>query len=468
MKQTLASLLIALPALLFLSSCATAPDPNAQIPGQQVVVSIEDQKMVLMKDNVPVKYYDIATSKYGVGSGRGTYKTPTGHFVVESKVGAGAQEGTVFKACKATKEVLPVNAPGRDAIVTRVMTLRGLDSNNKNALARGIFIHGTPEERNIGKPSSYGCVRMRSKDVVDLFDRLGPGTPVVISESSINHEVAIRKPMEIKKPRELPDMPASDTLIASTTPGGSTSINSRGATGPSTTTVASMVDQGSNSTGAIPNGRNMPAQMGHTTLNSAAMPTAAATPAPISQQEQAIIANAQPQHGHSRTAAAAPAPASASPAGYVPTPSPQSVVSETAIASTAATSQPARKSPDSAAKKSDTSRKTATTKSSAEKSTTTASSTQTQKPRKVATASNTSSSGVNIDTAAPALTMTPMPPPAPAPSISPTPAPVVSHAHSEPVRLSSSTPRPRRVANPSPDSSILEAEAKLVNRSTVP
>ena len=65
--------------------------------------------------------------------------------------------------------------PGRDPIVTRILWLRGREPQNANAYGRFIYIHGTPEERNIGRPASYGCVRMRSRDVIQLYDTSAVG-----------------------------------------------------------------------------------------------------------------------------------------------------------------------------------------------------------------------------------------------------------------------------------------------------
>ncbi|PTY05390.1 hypothetical protein DB346_02155 [Verrucomicrobia bacterium LW23] len=442
MKHTFASLLIALPALFFLTSCATSPDPDAQIPGQQVIVSIKDQKMVLMKDNVPVKYYDIATSKYGVGTGRGTYKTPTGRFVVDAKIGAGAEEGTVFKACKKTKEVLPINAPGRDAIVTRVMPLRGLDSSNKNSLARGIFIHGTPEERNIGTPSSYGCVRMRSRDVVDLFDRLGKGTPVVISEDSIRHEVAIRKPMEIKKPKEeeneMHQMPASDTLIASTNSKAPTAMpgapEATAAT-PAPGAVAQHVDSSTATASAIPNERTSP-QMGHTSLNSRTSATA--------HTSHPVAAPTTPAGGYAELAAAVPAPAPA------PSASPAPEAAKKKSASTAS-----RKTESKESKKSTATASVAPSTPAARPAATqiaSAAPAPAPRPRQISAEPGLGSS-VSIDTAAPSLD-TYSPPIA-------TSAPTTTTTHHASVA-------PRRRPAATTEAGILEAEAKLINRSTVP
>ena len=96
------------------------------------------------------------------------------------KVGEDLMFGAVIKHRSATGEVLDVNAPGRDPIVTRILWLEGLEEQNRNAKERGIYIHGTPEEKKIGEPMSWGCIRMRSRDVVELFDEIPLGATVRI------------------------------------------------------------------------------------------------------------------------------------------------------------------------------------------------------------------------------------------------------------------------------------------------
>src|SRR6202048_430996 len=82
-------------------------------------------------------------------------------------------------------EVVGGNAPGRDPIVTRIIGLRGREAQNANAFRRDIYIHGTPEERNIGRPASYGCIRMRSVDIINLYSQVGPGAEVSIIQSPL-------------------------------------------------------------------------------------------------------------------------------------------------------------------------------------------------------------------------------------------------------------------------------------------
>lgn len=85
----------------------------------------------------------------------------------------------------ATGEVVAANTPGGDTIVSRVLWLRGKEAQNRNARERCIYIHGTAEERRIGKPASFGCIRMKSKDVIELYMRVHIGTPVLVRDKRL-------------------------------------------------------------------------------------------------------------------------------------------------------------------------------------------------------------------------------------------------------------------------------------------
>lgn len=145
-----------------------------------VAVTLCDQKLTLFKNGKKVKDYPISSSKFGIGAKNGSNRTPLGIHAVSDKKGAGLRKGAVMKSCRPTGEVVSVNAAGRDPIVTRVIQLAGLESFNRNSHSRRIYIHGTPEEYRIGQPVSYGCIRMKSDDVIDLFNRVERGVPVAI------------------------------------------------------------------------------------------------------------------------------------------------------------------------------------------------------------------------------------------------------------------------------------------------
>ena len=141
--------------------------------------------MVVLRKGTPIATYACSTSKFGVGDQRGSYRTPLGRMEVAKKIGDGAPIGMKFKSRRATGEIVPIDAPGRDPIVTRILWLKGLETQNARAFDRGIYIHGTAEERNIGRPVSYGCIRMRSRDVIELFNTVGVGARVEITPASI-------------------------------------------------------------------------------------------------------------------------------------------------------------------------------------------------------------------------------------------------------------------------------------------
>ncbi len=155
-----------------------------------IVVSVPDQTLALVEDGETVVRFRVSTSKFGIGDRSGSYATPLGTMEVASKIGAHAPLGAVFKSRVRTGEILRTNAPGRDPIVTRILWLRGLESGNARAYGRGIYIHGTPVERLIGRPASYGCIRMRSRDVVRLFDAVQVGTKIDVVNAPIRHAIA--------------------------------------------------------------------------------------------------------------------------------------------------------------------------------------------------------------------------------------------------------------------------------------
>jgi hypothetical protein len=149
-----------------------------------VRISVPTQSMSVFEHGRLIARYPVSTSKFGVGDVPGSNCTPLGVMAVARKIGAGMPLGMKFKSRQPTGEIVAVNAPGRDPIVTRILWLRGTESCNANAFERMIYIHGTPEEARVGNPASYGCIRMRSKDVVELFDTLGEGARVIVSNSA--------------------------------------------------------------------------------------------------------------------------------------------------------------------------------------------------------------------------------------------------------------------------------------------
>jgi hypothetical protein len=165
-------------------------------------VSVRDQQLALFTKGTETARFPISTSKFGLGDRPGSNCTPIGTFEVARKIGDAQPLGMKFKDRRPTGEIVPVNAPGRDPIVTRILWLRGLEACNQNAFERMIYIHGTPEEAKLGTPASFGCVRMRSKDILAVFNTVGSGARVIID------------------PGPLPEAPLQKTRVATITPAG--------------------------------------------------------------------------------------------------------------------------------------------------------------------------------------------------------------------------------------------------------
>jgi len=152
----------------------------------EIVVSVADQELALIARGKVVKRFPISTSKFGTGDAVGSYRTPLGETFVSAKIGDGLPPGAVIKNRNATGEIVKANTPGRDAIVSRVIWLRGMDGTTANTRDRCIYIHGTAEEQRIGRRASFGCIRMRSKDVIVLYHLVHIGTHVRISAKPLH------------------------------------------------------------------------------------------------------------------------------------------------------------------------------------------------------------------------------------------------------------------------------------------
>ena len=170
---------------LFLSGCQSVLNP-AFVPKDtqhRIVVSVPEQKMRLFDNGKVIATYTISTAKRGIGDLPDSYMTPGGKMEIAEKFGAGMPVGTAFKDRVPTGEIVAIDAPGRDPVVTRILWLRGTEERNQHAYPRYIYIHGTPQESLLGNPASYGCIRMRSADIVELFDKVGIGAEVFVAET---------------------------------------------------------------------------------------------------------------------------------------------------------------------------------------------------------------------------------------------------------------------------------------------
>ena len=148
---------------------------------KEIHVSIRDQLLTLKDDETPVRTYPVSTSRFGIGTQKGSLKTPIGRFRVAEKIGGDMPADTIFQSRVPLKAGDPL-PPTEDLVMSRILWLGGLDEQNANTRDRFIYIHGTKNEDKVGMAASCGCVRMRNTDVIELFDLVDEGTPVVIEE----------------------------------------------------------------------------------------------------------------------------------------------------------------------------------------------------------------------------------------------------------------------------------------------
>jgi lipoprotein-anchoring transpeptidase ErfK/SrfK len=146
---------------------------------KSIHVSIRDQQLTVKENEQPIRTYPVSTSRFGIGTEEGSFKTPIGRFCVAKKIGSDMPNGTVFvgRVPLQADEGLP---PTEDLVMSRILWLDGLDEQNANTRDRFVYIHGTRHEDKIGTAASHGCVRMRNEDVIELFEMVNEGTPVVI------------------------------------------------------------------------------------------------------------------------------------------------------------------------------------------------------------------------------------------------------------------------------------------------
>ena len=154
-------------------------------------VDLAAQRLDLAAGARVIESYRVSTSKHGAGEQRGSYRTPRGRHVIRAKIGAGAALGTVFRGRRPTGETyteeLARAQPNGDWILTRILWLSGTEV-GKNRLGdvdtmrRYVYIHGAPDDAQLGVPGSIGCIRMANRDIVALFDRVPVGTVVNIVE----------------------------------------------------------------------------------------------------------------------------------------------------------------------------------------------------------------------------------------------------------------------------------------------
>ena len=164
--------------------CTTTQAANI-VSSPMVLVDVSEQKLYLLEGGKILKTYPVSTSKFGVGNRQNSGKTPLGWHRVAKKIGAGAALNTIFRNRINTGKFFISAASGDDLVTTRILWLEGMEPGvNKgkriDSFKRLIYIHGTAEENLIGTPASHGCIRMKNKDVVELFDKLQEKSSVLI------------------------------------------------------------------------------------------------------------------------------------------------------------------------------------------------------------------------------------------------------------------------------------------------
>ena len=157
----------------------------------KINIHIDSQTLDLIENQGLVERFSVSTALKGTGQQRGSFCTPLGRHIVRAKIGAGSPPNTVFVGRRPTGEIyspeLAAQFPGRDWMLTRILWLSGCEPGfnrlgEVDTMRRYIYIHGSPDSAEMGKPGSIGCIRMRNADIIRLFDRVPAGTPVEILE----------------------------------------------------------------------------------------------------------------------------------------------------------------------------------------------------------------------------------------------------------------------------------------------
>ncbi len=162
---------------------------------RRILVDIATQTLTLLAGDQVLASFAVSTGRSGVGESNGSGCTPRGLHRVRIRIGVGCPEGTVFRGRRPTGEIydpeLAAAHPGRDWILTRILWLTGCEPGRNrggpvDTLRRFIYIHGCPDSEPMGEPRSHGCIRMRNRDLVALFDAVRSGTPVEIRAEGCN------------------------------------------------------------------------------------------------------------------------------------------------------------------------------------------------------------------------------------------------------------------------------------------
>lgn len=157
----------------------------------RIDIYIDSQTLLFTASDGKQSEYSVSTARNGAGEMNGSFCTPRGRHIVRAKIGSGAAINTVFVGRRPTGELyrpeLRQKHPERDWILTRILWLSGCEPGfnrlgDVDTMRRYVYIHGAPEDVEMGYPGSHGCVRMRNAEVVELFNLVQTGTPVMIHD----------------------------------------------------------------------------------------------------------------------------------------------------------------------------------------------------------------------------------------------------------------------------------------------
>ena len=157
----------------------------------RIEISIPEQSLALLENGRELRHYLVSTSRNGPGEQQGSFCTPRGEHIVRAKIGTGQPLNTVFVRRRPTGEIwtpeMAERFPGRDWILTRILWLSGCEPGRNrmgevDTMRSYIYFHGSPDNVGMGKPGSIGCIRMRNRDILELFELVPAGTQVSVAE----------------------------------------------------------------------------------------------------------------------------------------------------------------------------------------------------------------------------------------------------------------------------------------------
>ena len=172
----------------YAEACERYPQ-HANHPG--ALVKVSEQRLYVLQGGACMSTYPVSTSRYGTGEEQDSYKTPRGVHCVSEKIGGDAGFAEIFESRERTHQIAEIESgetrTDEELITSRILWLAGLEEGinqggSVDSHERYIYIHGTHEEGLIGQPASVGCVRMKNRDVMDLYERLEVSSLVIIRE----------------------------------------------------------------------------------------------------------------------------------------------------------------------------------------------------------------------------------------------------------------------------------------------